>query len=198
MIIAHPGGRESWYWHLKNGSVAVSVGQQVKAGQQIGLTASSGNSGGPHLHWEIQDSTVVKEPWAGACRPGPSLFMNQPAYNPSLYVRDFAVSRTAPVAADSYPFPGPRSSTSGPRTADVYFWILVQNVPANQFYTVRFKRPDGSVSLQSGPWPLNNPDWAYRVVVVRLVRLGDALRHRHLDARVRAQRDHRDDRADRR
>jgi hypothetical protein len=161
VIISHPAMRDTWYWHLKNGSVAVAVGQAVKAGQQIGLTASSGNSAGPHLHFEVHDSGAVVEPWAGACRPGLSLYTNQPAYDFNLYVRDFAFSRTAPTPATSYPFPGPRSSHFATTDNDLYFWVLVQNVPANQSYTVRFKRPDGSVSFQSGPWPLGNPEWNY-------------------------------------
>lgn len=163
VVITHAGGRESWYLHLKNGSVAVSVGQPVKAGHQIALTASSGNSGGPHLHWEIQDSGVVKEPWAGPCRPGPSLFVNQPAHSPAMYVRDFAFMRAAPLpnGSNSYPFTMPRSSNFGMTDGDVFFWILLQNVPANQSYTVRWKRPDGVVSYQSGPWPIGNPTWSY-------------------------------------
>ena len=78
-----------------------------------------------------------------------------------MYVRDFAFSRTAPTAADSYPFPGPRCSHFAMTDGNLYFWILVNNVPANQMYTVRFKRPDGTTSFQSGPWRLNNPQWNY-------------------------------------
>lgn len=52
---------------------AVTVGQYVGAGQVIGLSGSSGNSSGPHLHFEIHrngDSSVF-----GAVDPVP--FMNQ-------------------------------------------------------------------------------------------------------------------------
>jgi murein DD-endopeptidase MepM/ murein hydrolase activator NlpD len=163
VIVAHAGGRQSWYWHLKNGSVAVSAGQVVKAGQQIGLTASSGNSGGPHLHWEVQDSGVVKEPWAGPCRPGPSLFVNQPAYDGGMWVRDFAFMRQPPQqnGSDSYPFTPTRTSHFAATDPLVYFWILVQNPPAGSMYKVRWKRPNGTVSYESGPWPLNNPAWSY-------------------------------------
>jgi hypothetical protein len=160
VIVSHAGGRDSWYFHLKNGSVAVSAGQAVKCGQQIGLTASSGNSAGPHLHFEVQDSLAVVEPWAGACRPGPSLFTNQPAYQGSLFVGDFAVSRTIP-SASPYPFSPPRSSHVVTTDPQIYFWVLVHNVPANSDYLVRFKRPDGSLSFQSGPWGFGNPEWNY-------------------------------------
>src|SRR4051812_3959189 len=51
VLLNHGNGQITQYLHMKKGSVAVSVGQQVKAGQQIGLTASSGNSSAPHLHF---------------------------------------------------------------------------------------------------------------------------------------------------
>jgi hypothetical protein len=42
--IDHGNGQTTTYIHLKKDSVAVVVGQQVTAGQQIGLTASSGTA----------------------------------------------------------------------------------------------------------------------------------------------------------
>lgn len=44
----------SIYAHLSK--VMVSVGQQVKRGDQIGLSGSTGMSSGPHLHYEVQNA----------------------------------------------------------------------------------------------------------------------------------------------
>ncbi|WP_326769242.1 LysM peptidoglycan-binding domain-containing M23 family metallopeptidase [Streptomyces sp. NBC_01591] len=52
VVIKHADGRYSQYGHLS--SASVSVGQAVSAGQQIGLSGSTGNSTGPHLHFEVR------------------------------------------------------------------------------------------------------------------------------------------------
>ncbi|MGT2531405.1 M23 family metallopeptidase [Streptomyces nojiriensis] len=52
VVIRHADGNYSQYGHLS--SLSVSVGQSVTAGQTIGLSGSTGNSTGPHLHFEIR------------------------------------------------------------------------------------------------------------------------------------------------
>lgn len=52
IIISHPNGTQSLYGHLN--SVNVSQGQSVGKGDMIGTLGNSGNSTGPHLHFEIR------------------------------------------------------------------------------------------------------------------------------------------------
>ncbi|NBM16899.1 LysM peptidoglycan-binding domain-containing M23 family metallopeptidase [Streptomyces sp. GC420] len=52
VVIRHNDGRYSQYAHLS--SLSVSAGQSVTGGQQLGLSGSTGNSSGPHLHFEIR------------------------------------------------------------------------------------------------------------------------------------------------
>lgn len=66
VIVEHRGGVRTWYWHLKQGTVAVAVGQQVVCGERLGLIGSSGRSAMPHLHFEVHgpDDEVI-DPYAG-------------------------------------------------------------------------------------------------------------------------------------
>jgi murein DD-endopeptidase MepM/ murein hydrolase activator NlpD len=52
IVVQHRGGYYTQYAHLS--SVAVDQGEEVRAGQWIGLSGTTGNSTGPHLHFEVR------------------------------------------------------------------------------------------------------------------------------------------------
>ena len=54
VVIQHANGLQTWYAHGTPGSVSVSPGQMVSQGQVIMKSGNSGNSGGPHLHFEVR------------------------------------------------------------------------------------------------------------------------------------------------
>ena len=53
VLINHGNGIKSRYAHMLAGSITVYTGQKVSKGQQIGKIGSTGNSTGPHLHFEV-------------------------------------------------------------------------------------------------------------------------------------------------
>ena len=60
VIIDHGDGYASLYGHCS--SLAVSTGQTVSKGQHIANVGSTGNSTGPHLHFEIRKNGVKVNP----------------------------------------------------------------------------------------------------------------------------------------
>lgn len=63
--IKHADGSVTRYQHLKYNSLRVKKGDKVKKGQMLGLFGrpTSGNSTGPHLHWDISHPVKPSEPF---------------------------------------------------------------------------------------------------------------------------------------
>ena len=85
--VLHPDGLLALYYHLKAGSVAVTVGQQVSAGDVLGIAGSSGCSFAPHLHFELRDkANNVVDPF------GKGLWAAPPAYSPPIALMDLVIT----------------------------------------------------------------------------------------------------------
>jgi murein DD-endopeptidase MepM/ murein hydrolase activator NlpD len=60
VIVVHPGGYETVYGHMVR--TGVTWGEPVQAGQVIGFVGSTGNSTGPHVHFEVRFAGVPQDP----------------------------------------------------------------------------------------------------------------------------------------
>lgn len=71
VYVQHSDGSIAWYGHMKNGSTtSKNVGDTVAEGEYLGVVGSSGNSTGPHLHFEVYTDvtfTQLIDPYSGAC-----------------------------------------------------------------------------------------------------------------------------------
>lgn len=94
VYLVHPDGAVTWYGHMKKNSVtAKAEGQPVVKGEYLGIVGSSGNSTGPHLHFEIYKAQPYSranliDAYAGPCNSlngTTSWWQNQlPYQNPTI------------------------------------------------------------------------------------------------------------------
>jgi hypothetical protein len=71
VVIYHQDGTFANYGHLKQNGALVRLGDRITAGQKIGLSGNTGQSSGPHLHFE-----VFKYNSQGQTRNLPVTFLN--------------------------------------------------------------------------------------------------------------------------
>ena len=82
IYIRHNDGSTTWYGHLKTGTLtSKNVGDTVTAGEYLGVVGSSGNSTGPHLHFEVYDNNNnLVDPYSGPCNNITSWWQDQKDY----------------------------------------------------------------------------------------------------------------------
>lgn len=61
------------YGHMRQGSIQVNVGDEIEKGRVLGIMGSTGNSTGPHLHFEVR---IGKNSSSSTVNPFPYLFGN--------------------------------------------------------------------------------------------------------------------------
>lgn len=85
VLIDHGGGWRTLYCHLREGSLAVSQGDQVQEGDPIAMVGLSGQTNHPHLHLQVLHDDKVIDPFrhdaAETCdMPEATLWKDTPAY----------------------------------------------------------------------------------------------------------------------
>lgn len=150
VYIQHSDGSIAWYGHMKNGSVTTkNVGEMVVLGEVIGLVGSSGNSTGPHLHFEVHTNstyTQLVDPFMGACNDmnSTSWWQTQIPYNDS----GISAMLTHDNAPDIFP---PCPTTETPNISDdfntddtIYFAAYFKDQVVGDNIHLSIIKPDNS------------------------------------------------------
>jgi hypothetical protein len=86
VALTHPGGWETQYCHLMQGSITVTSGQTVTAGTPIGRIGYSGQTEFPHLEFILRRDGQIVDPFdTGAldtCGADPAPLWSSPVENP--------------------------------------------------------------------------------------------------------------------
>lgn len=185
VYLRHSDGTVAWYGHLKNNSLtSKAVGDTVIAGEYLGVVGSSGNSTGPHLHYEIYNaSNQLQDPYQGTCNSmnATTYWNSQPAYRDSRINK--LMTHSAPPSFQTCPNPDIINSKDrfmpGENLTTVAYY---RDQTVGQVSQMSIIRPDGAnfqtwshtspntyaASYWFWNWtiPANAPSgvWKYRVV----------------------------------
>ena len=163
VYVRHDDGSIAWYGHLKSASMTKkNVGDRVEEGEFLGTIGSSGNSSGPHLHFEVYDENQrLVDPWAGQCNtlniPGGSVanswWRDQKPYTDSQLNRLYTTGNP-PVfgtcgSDGTMQTPGNANEKRDFKPGETLFLVATyRDQQSSQVTQYRIVRPDGSVYLQ--------------------------------------------------
>jgi Peptidase family M23 len=153
VVIDHGGGWETQYSHLRQGSVAVQPGQQIAAGQPLGLVGMSGNAEFPHLHFTVRRDGKAIDPFNSAAQgsgcsaaaPQTGIWTAEAArglnYVPTAVISAGLASAVPPkLVADRR---GEQNLTG--RQAPVILWADVIGARRGDVQTFEITGPDGGL-----------------------------------------------------
>ena len=116
VYVMHADNSVAWYGHMKNGSLTSKFpGETVTRGERLGIVGSSGNSTGPHLHFELYSAAnQLTDPWGGPCNSmgGVSWWADQRPYYDSAV--NAVLTHSAPPNLPGCP------NTEIPNTSDTF------------------------------------------------------------------------------
>jgi murein DD-endopeptidase MepM/ murein hydrolase activator NlpD len=143
VYIDHGGGYVTWYNHLRRGSVAVVVGEQVRAGDFLGFAGGSGMAGSPHLNFEVRKdywSTLV-DPFEG---PG-TYWVTPPTYTGlTPAVLDAGITNYDP-RPDVVEGPSNVETFKKAGGQAAWMWVWIKGVRDGDTLDFRYYRPNGTL-----------------------------------------------------
>jgi len=150
VYVQHVDGSVAWYGHMKNGSTtSKSVGDMVSQGEYLGVIGSSGNSTGPHLHFEVwEDNSYTKliDPYSGTCNNlnSESWWANQKPYiNPKINAL-LTHNQIPNIFPDCPTTETPNTNNDFVTSDNIIFAIYVRDQTVNDNISLEIIRPDNS------------------------------------------------------
>ena len=141
VTIHHDHGKATYYGHLQRDSLSVKVGQRVVTGQQIARVGSSGNSSGPHLHFECVENRRRIDPFSGPANDIQSRWISQPEYRHPMKVVDAGIS----AQKTQRPMQITRAAFVRTDASWLEFWTVTMNQTAGHVVRWELVKPDGQI-----------------------------------------------------
>lgn len=148
VALAHADGRLTIYGHMRYNSLTTKgIGQTVAQGEYLGTAASSGNSSGPHLHFEMRYGSFSNvewiDPYAGPNSQPGSLWASQRPYIDSA-INKISTHSAQPIDVNCQP------STTNlednfTTPARIRFYIHYRDYQGALPTEGRIYRPDGTL-----------------------------------------------------
>ncbi len=152
VYVRHDDGSVAWYGHLKKNSLTTkAVGESVTTGEFLGVVGSSGNSTGPHLHFEVYDRfDELVDTYAGSCNNFDSSTntwwaAQKPYLNPKANA--FLTHSAPPVFTDCPQLEVPNLKSNFSVGETVYMAVYLIDQLPNSSAVVKLTRPNNTVQL---------------------------------------------------
>ncbi|NDC58522.1 MAG: M23 family metallopeptidase [Alphaproteobacteria bacterium] len=163
VVMVADDGDEVQMCHLRPGSIRVTAGQRVAAGDVVGLVGQSGRSAFPHVHMTLRRGGSPVDPGRGAalaggvCTPGAALVGDQTAWSAAARkalpfdvrtrIVDWGFIAAPPARPQDADLAPPHDGSA--RAPALLFYGFFGGPQTGDVMRVRLLGPDGSVLAQS-------------------------------------------------
>ena len=168
VVIAHADGWETQYSHLMEGSVQVAPGDEVQAGEALGLIGLSGRTEFPHVEFSVRQGGRDIDPFTGAgaergCGGEPRPLWSDAAAEELAYraggllLAGFTDRKPELKGILEGDFREPPQSTGAPA---LVFWAVSWGLQDGDRESLTIRTPSGA-ELVGGTWalPRNKAQW---------------------------------------
>lgn len=165
--IDHGDGWETQYSHMRQGSIAVRMGQQVRAGDQLGMVGLSGNTAFPHLDIVVRHHGHAVDPFApsskNSCAAGADSLWKPEVLSVLRYIpTGILLTGWANEAPDWNKARNGEYAAPGIDAAALVFWVEVFGVQAGDRQIFEMLDPQGGRMLASESIiPSNKAVWSW-------------------------------------